>query len=97
MSPLTEKERELIEDRKARTRIAVLVAFLSAVPPTIMAVAAWKTANETHHLVNSRMDEFKALLKEQSDAREAGREAARDAKGKTDARDAVREAEDKRK
>lgn len=79
MSPLTEKERDAAAERRSRMVLAIVTAILTALPPTVMAFAAWNSSRETHGLVNSRMDEFKALLKEQSEAREAAREMAREA------------------
>jgi len=40
----------------------IILALFAALPPTLLALAAYVQARKTHGIVNSRMDEFKANL-----------------------------------
>lgn len=42
----------------------VLVAFFSALPPTIAALAAWRESKKIHHEVNNRMSELLELTRQ---------------------------------
>jgi len=48
--------------------VQILIGLISAVPPTIAALAALRKANETHHAVNSRMDELLETVRRESRA-----------------------------
>lgn len=46
----------------------VITAIIAAVPPTIMALAAYMKASQTHDLVNSRMSELLEIARKESAA-----------------------------
>lgn len=49
--------------RDTLTWKAVAIAAIAAVPPTLMALAAFNKAESTHALVNSRMTEMLTVVK----------------------------------
>lgn len=53
----------------------VIVAAISAIPPTLMALLAWRESKKLHVTVNSRMDELLTVSKAVSKAegKEAGK------------------------
>ena len=48
----------------------LLIGVIAAIPPTIAALATLRKAKETHHVVNSRMDELLETVRRE--ARAAG-------------------------
>lgn len=46
----------------------ILVAIISATPPTLMALLAWRESRKLHLTVNSRMDELLKASKAESHA-----------------------------
>lgn len=56
-------------------RTLILVALISATPPTLMALLAWRESRKVHMTVNSRMDEL--LLSEKKVSRAEGKEEGR--------------------
>lgn len=45
-------------DRLQHWAVVIIVALVTAIPPTVAAVAAWQSSRNTHDSVNSRMDKF---------------------------------------
>lgn len=46
----------------------ILVAIISALPPTLMALLAWRESRKLHLTVNSRMDQLLKASKAESRA-----------------------------
>lgn len=53
----------------------IIVALIAAIPPTLMALLAWRESKRIHLTINSRMDELLSASKAESHAegREEGR------------------------
>jgi hypothetical protein len=56
--------------------VSIIVSAIISVAPTIAAIAAWRAANKTHTLVNSRMDKY--LLSVASEATAVEKNRARE-------------------
>jgi len=59
-----------------KTLADVLLALIAAIPPTLVALAAFIQAKKTHLAVNSRMTELLTLTRESSEAKGVVREKA---------------------
>lgn len=56
--------------------LAIVLAVLAALPPTLVAWAALQKADETHNLVNSRMTEMLSVVKAAASAEATLKEKA---------------------
>lgn len=56
----------MIEQSKLTLWLAFGIAIVTAIPPTILALAAYRQSADTHDVVNSRMSEMIKLVEKSS-------------------------------
>lgn len=71
--------------RPTADNAALYASIAGFILPTTMALLAFMKTQETHTLVDGRMDEFKRLLQAQADAAEAGARRDGRAQGRAEA------------